>query len=249
MNKCVELLLLQFLLMTNVHCMLTERLAAQEYNRKIALNRVPKDVSHHMFQILLNPNNLIKENIRTILVLSTVCTQLNDFQYYVKLLEKHDNDTKNTAFIDIIGRIYEDRDYISRRKQLVLLLHSGADPNGTTEDGDFLLHRAVCYDDIPMVALLSRCKANFNRNGTLGEPLFFCAWTPEIANFFVHHGVELNVSTHSCPNVLWYCCKPYYGSENIIPLVQFYLDKKIAIGTINKKGECLLHWIANTCYW
>lgn len=217
------------------------RLAAQKYNKKIALNPVPKDVSHYMFSILLDPHNSVEENLRTSLVLNQVCTQLNDVSYYSTFLKKHDSKDKNAAFIEIFNTI-NDAKYFSRRKPLMLLLHAGAGPNCSLYN-DCLLARAVDYNDIDMISLLSSCKADFNRKGIMGYPIFFDAKITSVLDFFIRQEINLNESGEGHPNVLWKIFSRSCAGDLKI-LVQFYLDNNVSVNLIDEDKQCLLHRIS-----
>lgn len=223
------------------------RIAAEEYNKKIALNRVPKDVSQYMFAILFDPQNSVEENLRTSLVLSRVCTQLNDVSYYVTFLEKHPEADKNAAFIQILDTI-NDAKYFSRRKPLQLLLHAGADPNCTTDVRHSLLERAIDYNDFGMILLLSDYKANFNMKDIHGDSLIFSVQSESIARIFESEGADFHAKSRFYPNVLSFCCWSLYESEGIKSLVQFYLDKKVDPRILDERKRCLLHQIAGTDY-
>lgn len=125
----------------------------------------------------------------------------------------------------------------------MLLLHAGADPNYSKYD-DCLLSRAVDYSDVDMISLLSSSKADFNRKGFLGYPIFFDAKTPTIVDFFIRQGINLNKFREDY-NVLWKVfSRSRYSTGDLKIMVQFYLDNNVSLNLIDENKQCLLHYVS-----
>jgi hypothetical protein len=212
----------------------------KKHTQTSLLCAIPKDVTDNM---LVNRNDPIAVSIKAMLALSITCTHFNEkLEYLGQRLQCYDSKIKEDTLNECLVGMY-DLTYWNRRRSVLLLVYAQADHNRCVPHRS-LLDKAVDHNDETMVATLFQYGANANLITFM--PVFFTAKNTVIAELFVNNKVNLELSTHYYPNVLWYLFQVDSLYENKF-LVEFYLDKQVCPSLTQQRTERnLLHCIAQS---
>ena len=215
------------------------KIIAQEHNKNNYLINLSQDA---LGNIILSHNS-IEDSIKTILSLTTTCTDFqNHIPYMGKALRSFPQEERNNAMKLLQSQI-NDPNYIHKRRALSLLIHAQAEHNQKLYYP--LLQRIVHSNDTEMAELLFQYGANANE---LDErtPIWFGIEGLPMLNIFIKNKVDFKTKNHCGYTIVWYSIK--VSSKASKKLFQYYLKHAFSPDEIDEDGNYITHEVAKSTF-
>jgi hypothetical protein len=210
---------------------------------QMLLSTPAEHVSDNFFEESIKPvcKNFFEEDIKPVFKqILNKCTSLKEIGK--ESCENKSAQEKDILLQKIVQTMDQKKDTLFLPVIAAILIYAGANPN-MVFTGEALLHKAILMNNIFLInALFESNKLDYNYKHYLIGPIFFDAPTIEIAQRFIHRGIDISQVNDNDHTVLWHLRDALFPPN----LMRFYLKNKVKVMHIcHWDGSCVLHHFAS----